>query len=124
VMQAGIGRYWKVPVLHLVTVYGTFRVYLQNKSMHRPTFDYYSGKKYVCGNYLYSRYCKRADVTYVKCDFYGCHAIAKLDGNLGYWLQWSRIRCMATCRKKLTVWFCYHECVNVQLPSPYCSTCT
>ena len=84
VMQAGIGRYWKVPVLHLVIVYGTFRVYLQNKSMHRPTFDYYSGKKYVCGNYLYSRYCKRADVTYAKCDFYGCHAIAKLDGNLGY----------------------------------------
>ena len=34
VMQAGIGRYWKVPVLHLVIVYGTFIVYLQNKSMH------------------------------------------------------------------------------------------
>ena len=31
VMQAGIGRYWKVPVLHLVIVYGTFIVYLQNK---------------------------------------------------------------------------------------------
>ena len=34
VMHAGIGRYWKVPVLHLVIVYGTFIVYLQNKSMH------------------------------------------------------------------------------------------
>ena len=50
--------------------------------MHRPTADYYSGKKYVCENYLYSRYFKRADVTYVKCDFDGCHATAKLDGNL------------------------------------------
>ena len=50
--------------------------------MEVTVIQYYRGNKYACNDALYSRYCRRNNITYVICDYEGCEAKGKIEGNI------------------------------------------